>query len=325
MSSAEPEVIDGDAVHLLRQPWLDLWERGRGDPFQHPDWILAWWDIFRPGPAAIACVREDDGLVALAPFYRDPASGLALAMGAGPSDRTDVLLDPTSPGVAKRLAAEIVRVAGACGVFWPDAPLDGGVAGLAAPRGWTSETAAGSPCPVIDLSQGLAAVPSTRWRKWRMAGHRAARRGDVTIAAAGALGADAFAERLIALNAERFDPAAGGVFGDPRMAAFVRRAVPALAAAGVLDGLVMSIGDIVVGVQCGFTAAGRTYAWLGGFDPRFSFESPGTLLMGEAVRRAVARGDGHLDLLRGDEAYKAGWGAADRPLLRVHWRRSDDA
>lgn len=323
MSAARRPSMDTGALARLRAPWLDLWMRCGGDPFQHPDWIMAWWDVFAPGPPAVALVREGDRLAALAPLYRDPASGLVLPMGVGPSDRTDVLVDPAMPDAAERLSAAIGTAAAGDDILWPDVPADGHLHRVSPGPGRVRDTAAGSPCPVIDLGPGLAAVPSARWRKWRMAGHRAARRGTVAVVHAGALGAGEFAERLIALNTVRFDPASGGVFADPRMAAFVRRVVPALDRAGVLDGLAVSIGTELAGIQCGFRAAGRTYAWLGGFAPDFTFESPGTLLMGEAIRRAVARGDRAFDLLRGNEAYKAGWGAVDRPLVRVRWSRAD--
>ncbi|WP_293855715.1 GNAT family N-acetyltransferase [uncultured Alsobacter sp.] len=312
------------ALRALRSPWLSLWERAQGDPFQHPDWILAWWDVFAPGPPVVAAVREGERLMALAPLYRDPASGFVLPMGVGPSDRTDVLVDSGAPEAAARLAAAIAASVGDGDVLWPDVPPGGRLLALAPQPGWSREVLPGSSSAVIDLDRGQEAVPSSRWRKWRMAGHRAARRGGVAVDRAGDAGAAAFADRLIALNAERHDPAAGGVFADPRMADFVRVAIPALARAGLLEGLVLTIDGAVAGVHCGFRAAGRSYAWLGGFDPQFAFESPGTVLMGEAVLRAIARGDLALDLLRGDEPYKAAWGAVERPLLRVAWRRTGD-
>jgi CelD/BcsL family acetyltransferase involved in cellulose biosynthesis len=307
----------------LRPAWLDLWRRCAGDPFQHPDWIAAWWEIFAPGPPAVAAVWQGAALAALAPLYRDPASGLVLPMGVGPSDRTDVLVDPAAPRAGARLAAAIDAAAGASGVLWPDVPPGATVLALPPPPTRRAMTAPGAPSAVIDLARGLAAVPAPRWRKWRMAGHRASRRGALDVVDASCFGLDAFAARLVALNGARFRPEDGGVFADARLADFVRRAVPALAAAGLLDAHVALVGGAVAGAHCGFRAAGRAYAWLGGFDPAFARESPGTLLLGEAVRRAAARGDRAFDLLRGEEPYKFGWGATPTRLVRLAWSAPD--
>ena len=125
------------ALRALRSPWLSLWERAQGDPFQHPDWILAWWDVFAPGPPVVAAVREGERLMALAPLYRDPASGFVLPMGVGPSDRTDVLVDSGAPEAAARLAAAIAASVGDGDVLWPDVPPGGRLLALAPQPGWT--------------------------------------------------------------------------------------------------------------------------------------------------------------------------------------------
>jgi CelD/BcsL family acetyltransferase involved in cellulose biosynthesis len=306
----------------LRPAWLDLWARCGGDPFAHPDWLTAWWSVFAPGPAVTATVWRGRDLVAFAPLYRDPVSRLVLPVGGGPSDRTDVLVDPVATGAGESLAAAIDSAAGEADILWPDVPVDAAILALDPPPGRRRTVVPGAVTLAIDLGQGVGAVPAARWRKWRMAGHRAARRGGLALVDAGSFGPTAFARQLVTLNAARFDPAAGGVFGDPRMAVFVAQALPALAAAGLLDGRVALIGGEVAGVQCGFHAGRRGHAWLGGFDPRFARESPGTLLLGDAVRRAVARGDEALDLLRGAESYKSGWGAAPTRLLQVRWSRT---
>ena len=65
------------------------------------------------------------------------------------------------------------------------------------------------------------------------------------------------------------------------------------------------------------------YAYLGGFDPDFAFESPGTVLMGDAVEGMMRDGAGRIALLRGQEPYKYEWGAVDRPNLCRILRRAD--
>ena len=62
----------------------------------------------------------------------------------------------------------------------------------------------------------------------------------------------------------------------------------------------------------------RAYAYLGGFDPDFARESPGTILMADAIERAAARGCTTFNFLRGREAYKYEWGAVDRANRALH-------
>ena len=41
------------------------------------------------------------------------------------------------------------------------------------------------------------------------------------------------------------------------------------------------------------------------------------------MRRALERGIGRIDFLRGDEPYKYEWGAVDEPIQRLLVRRTD--
>jgi CelD/BcsL family acetyltransferase involved in cellulose biosynthesis len=63
----------------------------------------------------------------------------------------------------------------------------------------------------------------------------------------------------------------------------------------------------------------NAFSYLGGFDPELARYSPGTLVMGYAIQRAVEQGVRRWDFLRGRENYKYAWGAQDRAsrTLRV--------
>ncbi|HEY4593430.1 MAG TPA: GNAT family N-acetyltransferase, partial [Thermoanaerobaculia bacterium] len=49
------------------------------------------------------------------------------------------------------------------------------------------------------------------------------------------------------------------------------------------------------------------YFYQSGFDPAHSALSPGTLLVAQAIRRAIEEGKTAFDFLRGDEPYKRRW------------------
>jgi CelD/BcsL family acetyltransferase involved in cellulose biosynthesis len=65
-------------------------------------------------------------------------------------------------------------------------------------------------------------------------------------------------------------------------------------------------------VQYGLHRGCESYAYLSGFDPERGHESPGTLLLAHSIETAIAEGATSFHFLRGREAYKYSWGAADR-------------
>ncbi len=74
----------------------------------------------------------------------------------------------------------------------------------------------------------------------------------------------------------------------------------------------LMIGDAAVGVYYGLFHGDCAYAYIGGYDPDHAFESPGAVLIGHAIERAIAEDAREFHFLRGREAYKYEWGAVDR-------------
>ena len=154
-----------------------------------------------------------------------------------------------------------------------------------------------------------------------MARHRAERRG-AGIETATPLTAPDHVETLFRLHAARWESRGeAGVLADLAVQAFHRAATPRLAAAGLLHATLLRIEGRAAGVFHGLRRGRILYAYLGGLDPAFAFESPGTVLMGHAIETLMAEGAGVLNLLRGQEPYKYEWGAVDRVnCRRMLWR-----
>ena len=113
------------------------------------------------------------------------------------------------------------------------------------------------------------------------------------------------------------------MLADPLVQRFLRAALPGLSEPGLLRLTTLTLEGDVVGVYCGFAHRGRAYAYLGGFDPGYGFESPGTILMGHAIAEAAREGAREFHFLRGQEGYKYDWGAVDRWNLRRSIRRAE--
>ncbi len=321
-------VADARALAGLEAEWWALWERcPAATPFRSPAWLLPWWEVFAPGPLRSVAVRRGGTLVALAPLYLEEASRRLLPLGIGLSDDLDVLAVPGLAAEAGAAALDaLTDVPG-----WDVASLEElgpGAAALLwrAPEGWSDEVAEQSFCPALSWPAGAsgleAAVPARRLRKLRMARHRAERRGArVEVAEAGT--ALDHLDALFRLHAARWEGRGeAGVLADPAVRRFHRLAVPRLAAAGLLHATLLRIEGRVAGAFHGLRRGPTIHAYLGGFDPDFAFESPGTVLMGHALDALMREGAGTLNLLRGKEPYKYEWGAVDRINLRRTLRRS---
>ena len=308
---------DAAALARLEADWWALWRRcPNATSFQSPAWLLAWWRDFAPGPLATIAVWDGSELVGLAPLYLEAGSARLLPIGVGITDHLDVLIDPARAG----------EVGDALGTALDELPtwtrlsleeLAPGSAALEIPvrAGWTEEAFVQSACPVLVLAAGKSAdavLPARKLRKLRMARHRVARR-DGRVERADPGSAAGHLDALFRLHAARWESRGeAGVLADERVRRFHEAALPGLVAHELLRSYLLRIEDRVAGVFYGFRSGEKLFAYLGGFDPAFGFESPGTVLMGHAIEDAVREGVRELHLLRGQEPYKYEWGAVDR-------------
>jgi CelD/BcsL family acetyltransferase involved in cellulose biosynthesis len=332
MTEATHAIIrDPDALSALAAEWGSLWDRCPGaTPFQSPAWLLPWWRHFAPGELLVATLRHDGHLRGLAPFYVENGvlGRRVLPIGISLSDYHDVLADP----------AATIDVVGALGgamasdnswTEWelPELAPDADALRLQAVEGAERQDSACSICPVLVLpsepSQLERSLPATKRRKLAMARNRAARRGSVEIARADAGSAAGLLDALIALHTARWsERQQAGVLADPRVVKFHHAALPLFMEAGVARLYGLRIGGRIAAVYYGFAHRDRAYAYLGGFDPDFAFESPGTVLIAAVMADAIGEGTREFHFLRGQEPYKYEWGAGDRINTRRVFRRT---
>ena len=105
-----------------------------------------------------------------------------------------------------------------------------------------------------------------------------------------------------------------------------RLAARGLQARGLLRLLALELEGRIIATLCAFADRPRPGAWLyylGAFDPAWRHLGPGSLLVEQAIRRAVREGARRFDFLRGRERYKLLWGARERPTCRRTLKRPD--
>ena len=105
-----------------------------------------------------------------------------------------------------------------------------------------------------------------------------------------------------------------GCFSSPRFSSFHRELAPRLLAAGSLLMSWLELDSRPVAAEYHLAGPGMVYAYQSGVEPAALRQQPGRLSNLATIRRAIERGDRAMDFLRGDEPYKAHWGAVPRRM-----------
>ena len=128
-------------------------------------------------------------------------------------------------------------------------------------------------------------------------------------------GASAYLGYLYAF-AGRPDVLTAKNLADPKVRAFHRAAAPALAAAGLLQLVIVRLDRRIVAVLHGFADRNRWYSYINGVDHQTPGQSFGTLAFACMIEAAVAAGASEFNFLRGEEPYKYAWGAVPTHTTR---------
>jgi CelD/BcsL family acetyltransferase involved in cellulose biosynthesis len=108
-----------------------------------------------------------------------------------------------------------------------------------------------------------------------------------------------------------------GCFGSDRFLDFYRHVVPAMFALGQVQFYWLELDGKPAAAEYQLVGDGVLYAYQAGVDPASMEHQPGKLINMAILRRAIERGFRAFDFLRGDEPYKARFGAEPRPQLEL--------
>jgi CelD/BcsL family acetyltransferase involved in cellulose biosynthesis len=335
------EVASVDALQALAPEWGALWERCPGaTPFQHPAWLVPWWECFGDQPGWrlwTLAVRSGERLVAVAPLFihpgPDPRFRQVSPVGIG---NTDYLGPIVGPGVDGSAIAGILEHLLAHADRWDVCDLEelrGGDPLLSAPMpdGLAAEASLQSTCPVLALPSDAEAFFAARsaWlrRNLRRGTRRLEERAELSFHTADADTLPEFLDAFFRLHEQRWRAEGqNGLLQGEAMRRFHRDSSARLTEAGLLRLHGMRLDGRLVAILHCLGGHDRVHAYLGGFDPELSRDSPGTLIAAYAIEQAIAEGARELDFLRGQEKYKYDWGAVDRRThrLRIRHARSPD-
>ena len=125
-------------------------------------------------------------------------------------------------------------------------------------------------------------------------------------------------EHLIRLHQARRESVGDqGCFSDTRFEPFLREAIGNMLANGTACFSLSEKAGVVIGVALLLLGNDTVFMYQSGVDPNYMALEPGHLTVTGCLMFAISKGYKNYDFLRGDEPYKAFWGAQAQPLQRI--------
>lgn len=313
VSSADPRLTIQPTLASWSRAWDELVDRAAlPSPF-----LRSWWLDATGGPGRrFVLVTEGPELIGGLPVdeRRVASVDILTMMGSGPlcPDHLDVVLAPDRrPEVLASIGAWLHRPGSRVLAF--DGLRAGSDLATIVPAARPAIVAS-APYATMppDPEQFLAARSANFRANVRKARRRMAEAGVVhrMVAAAGV--EDALTT-LRELHAARWGTRSRFLDSFEEFAAAAR----AGAARGEFTFHELVAGATPIACVSSFEVAGRVSFYQGGRSPDPRWRGAGSLLLLEAMQDAARRGFGEVDLLRGDESYKASFATGKRELVAV--------
>jgi len=313
-----------DELSSIVADWAQLHDRcSDSTPFQCPEWLISWIEAFRPHQLRVVEVREGDRLRGLAPLLIYPRGServLAFA-GGGVSDYLSWLLPPGSEAEVFQQICRALASDGGWGLLeLTDVSRNSSLHKVRELGAYTVEH---DVCSVTVLPPSCEALPrlfSERQRaNLRSARSRLERSGGGQFEVATPETLPDFLQDLFELHTRRWSAMnQPGVVHDECVQGFHHLSSRRLLASGRLRLYRLRVEGRTAAVVYSLFQRDTVYCYLQGFDPGFSFISPGTVLIFFLMEDAVRLGMRRFDFLRGREPYKQHW----RPQLEHTFRIS---
>jgi len=335
-------------------PWAEEWDRlclrqPRPNPMQSWDWVTAWWQVYGAGDPAMSLrvwvVSEGDRLLTVLPLYRKETKRGARhhLLGSGESQWEEVCSDYLGPLVDPDADPSVLERTGRVLSGLLGSPRDSllllhiaeghpAIAAWAAGLRSTGKKVRffyGPPCPYFPLAESFdgqlnqfSANFRSQFRRsvraWQDAGGAEVEWHDQK----GTL--EAFWEHLVALHQARWTSRGRpGVFSSPRFNAFHREVLARFHRRGWLMAGALKSGGRTVAANYSFRMGDTVFHYQSGVETPWSAKwSPGILLHGEVVKRAIAEGAKEYDFLRGPDEYKRRFTSLSRDLVSIEAARS---
>jgi CelD/BcsL family acetyltransferase involved in cellulose biosynthesis len=332
-ASLSVEVVDREEeLGPLVRRWREL-AAARQCVFATPDWYLsAMRYLHRDAIPAVAVARSPDGVIkGLIPLL-SPKTHRGPKRAFAPACRFADAFEPVAElGIAREVASACAPALAAH--LGRRCRIDLGWVGADA-RWWT-ELARAWPGRMIAMPASHETLPhidvaGVAWEKY-LAGRSRGLRNDVgrkmrslrrdhqvKLRRSATAEVRSDMDTLFRLHEARWGTREGAsAMADPAVREFQRDLARAAQEHGWLRLYLLEVDDEPVAAWYGWRVGDRFSYYQAGFDPNWSRQSVGFLLLAETIREAIAEGAADYDLLRGREAFKIRFANAERRTSRV--------
>jgi CelD/BcsL family acetyltransferase involved in cellulose biosynthesis len=326
-----------DEFARLHDEWNTLLAASAADcVFLTHEWLFTWWKHLADGrELTIVTARDGGKLVGILPLARRTAQyarmmpRVAEFLGSGVigSDYLDAII---AKGCEETVLDEFARELNSWGLMLQLNQLRAGkcIVGnlphVLAQRHWIASETKINICPFIDLKNHtwetyLASLSSSQRysfnRKVRSLEKNFSVRLDVIETESGA---SRGLDTVIELHHKRWSSrGASEAFQTDEFTAFHREFVGLAAKHGWLRLIIVNLDDVPRAAIYGLRYGPTFYFYQSGFDPDYSKQSVGLVVMGLAIKQAIDEGASEYDLLHGEEEYKFHWARDQRNLGRI--------
>ncbi len=319
-----------DEITSLAPEWRSIAER-RGNAFLTPEWFLAWLRHCGQGwEPHVAVVRTPDGTVrGLLPLVSSETNGRRELRVCPIGDRFHPVADPGDE--------EAVATAAAPAIAPPGRSLRSLLLeNVDASGKWSGALAKAFPSPLATVERDEAVLPfvdlaGISWDEYLAGRSRQLRsqlgrklrslRREHDVRFRRTRSPDEVTADLATLFrlhdarwSERSEPSA---LAGPAIRAFHFEFAGAALERGWLRLTVMEVDEVPIAALYGWLIGGRWSYYQAGFDPAWSRQSPGFLLLAETIREAIEERASEYDMLRGDEAFKRRFATSSRAVRSV--------
>lgn len=311
------EIIrDIERLRAIQGPWAELVESNSAStPFQLPSWLVTWWDHFGSGSLHVLAFWDGTRLASLVPCFRhewEDRRQLTL-IGSGISDYLD---PPLSPDALAGLQNHLDEDPDWDVCVWQDLSSDTLLQKL---RGATviPDMPASETLLTGDFEHFWEGRSKDLRRNLRRYSQRARDMGTVDFEATDEARPE-LVNALIRLHTARWkEQGEPGMIAANRSEEFLRAAATQMAREDFFRFFAVRFREEVVAVVMAFRYKNKIYAYMSAFDPDYESLGFGRTLLYEGFRHAYAEGYDAWNFLRGDEPYKASWGAVPMERCRV--------
>jgi CelD/BcsL family acetyltransferase involved in cellulose biosynthesis len=321
--SLELEVIC-DPVRLTQ--FLPQWSRfvrsqPDATPFQLPEWLITWWSYFGSGALQVFAFRDPEIVGVLPCFLHDWSGRRQLTLiGSGISDYLDPPFEVAHrPAILSALGQHLSVRSDWDVCDWQDLAFNTPLAGLV--KNLNGSVLDETPCSEVTLAGDFEEFWQQRPRHLRRNVRRYRQKAEQTGPLEFQVSGSADPELLTALaqlhSARWKSHGETGMIEANHSAAFLRHVASQFAAHEILKIFSLRFRGRIAALILAFIYQNKAYGYLTAFDPVHEQFGFGSILLFEAFRHCYAQGIQSWNFLRGDEPYKALWGAQAIPRLRL--------